>query len=688
MDFPTKSALVLSTVTVGGLLLLSAISNSVLPMPSVEVQHEQYHAHHAYYPRRRRWLEEGNSDSDIDYDIDSNRNSSSISNDENDYSKYSCHFIYEITPNAGDAQCAFATTCNQGEGVWAPFVFCSNRFSMLFLCAMLAPFMFFWLVLLFRLLSSTAEDYFSPALEMFSVRLGLPAHFAGVTLLALGNSAADVSASISAITSDPVSGYKMSLGAITGAAMVSSGVMSAAVVLAAATVNNGVIPCRGALVRDVTTLMVAVATVWHQLASGTIGPKSIKLFLALYIIFVLLVLATDVYNAVVLPRLQAVGVGAGCDDVELQCQSLEANIEIPSSSEDDDVDADKEALQLIHGGVVSLERRQNGVALSLIEQDPVHAYAVLSPNAVETEIENEGTHADNWSDALLDGRDELVQHVANIWDDIMYNDNVHPVSKFLLLCELPFTCLRQVTVPVPCEEYYCRALVALSLAVSPLWFFYYLWDVHGLNILAPDRKPFAIGFELVVCASALCILRFAPDGSKRDMALVFSSPIALYGFVIAATWIDTISDALVDVLNFVGIIFRIPGPVIGLTILAWGNSVSDLTANMATARRGLANMAITACFAEPIFNILVGLGLGFSYLAMESGQVQTEVSLSSSVVTGFVFIALNAVALLGTCLCFGKGHIPKEFGYLALAIYTIYLVASISIQYSKYADSA
>ena len=38
-------------------------------------------------------------------------------------------------------------------------------------------------------------------------------------------------------------------------------------------------------------------------------------------------------------------------------------------------------------------------------------------------------------------------------------------------------------------------------------------------------------------------------------------------------------------------------------------------------------------------------------------------------------------------LGFGKGHIPKQFGYLAFTVYTIYLVTSISLQYSKYGDS-
>jgi hypothetical protein len=33
-------------------------------------------------------------------------------------------------------------------------------------------------------------------------------------------------------------------------------------------------------------------------------------------------------------------------------------------------------------------------------------------------------------------------------------------------------------------------------------------------------------------------------------------PIALYGFVVAATWIDSIADRLVALLEFLGIILR------------------------------------------------------------------------------------------------------------------------------------
>ena len=49
----------------------------------------------------------------------------------------------------------------------------------------------------------------------------------------------------------------------------------------------------------------------------------------------------------------------------------------------------------------------------------------------------------------------------------------------------------------------------------------------------------------------------------------------------------------------------------GLTVLAMGNSLGDMAADLAVARSGSPNMAVTACYAGPVFNILIGLGAGF-----------------------------------------------------------------------------
>ena len=83
-------------------------------------------------------------------------------------------------------------------------------------------------------------------------------------------------------------------------------------------------------------------------------------------------------------------------------------------------------------------------------------------------------------------------------------------------------------------------------------------------------------------------------------------------------------------LDFLGTLFGIPHEVLGLTVLAWGNSVGDLSTNLTMAKRGLSNMAMTACFAGPVFNILVALSVGFMQYLSANGLSSTAVRLEAS----------------------------------------------------------
>jgi sodium/potassium/calcium exchanger 6 len=642
-----------------------------------------------------------------------------------DYSGYSCNQMYSITV-PGEQQCLFSKTCNNGEGVFAPFVFCHSWAPSTY-CWLLSPLLLLWLITLFRMLGSTAEYFFSPSLEMFSGKMGLPPRFAGVTLLALGNGAADVSATISAICVDTENGYKLSLGALTGAAMFIGCIVAGCVIVVA----DGV-PCRGALVRDATALLIAVSVVGVKLYSGVIGPSAVSLFISMYIFFVLIVLVADVYHrAVVLPRQArhlaqievARQVQEGQAVSERAADALndlaDEELERPRGKASRAIDAVMVALSnygttpanqsgwgvesqdILHERPVVLRGSrglltEEGVPHNYLQGRPVESdedvdestpYTAMLESSTDNVCVSHGSFAaDSWRGAWHDATQELYFEVQSSWQDIFDEENSW-FDKILMICEYPFLLARKLTVPIPCEGYYCRGLVALSLVLSPVWFGVYLLNEHEMNIFWKDGVSYVGILLALFLVIAALVIRFAPGGAEGVMSIVVSTPIALYGFFIAATWIDFIADKLVNLLDFLGIICRIPAPIMGLTILAWGNSMGDLSANLTMARKGLANMAMTACFAGPVFNILMGLGLGFSRLFAATGESEKSVVVTPAVLIGIIFIVVNSLLIIVTGVFVCKGRIPKQFGYLTLGLYMIYVVTSVSLEFSKYGDS-
>jgi Ca2+/Na+ antiporter len=432
-----------------------------------------------------RWLEEANNDDDTN----------------KDYTTESCRYIYDIVPDAGVNQCRFARTCNGGDGVWAPFVFCSQSMSTTMLFVLISPVLIIWMVTLFRLLGSTAEDYFSPSLEMFSTKLGLPPRFAGVSLLALGNGAADVSATMSAIANDPDTGYQFSLGALTGAAMLVGGVVAGLVVLVA-----GGVPCRGALVRDVLSLLITVLVVWKQLANGVITAATTSLFLSMYGLFVCLVLVADIYHrAVVIPRIRAAN-----DAAEVQRQldqegmiREEANLNVASSGSPRNIVSAPSALDRAMAALSNYDTpnerfgptpapnrtdstrtdsQSSGLGWGiesnqidpnddqpivlhgqhgLLHHGPVRQHLQHRENnanegegytLVEDHVDpriciddtSMGFAASNWSGAWHDGKAEVIEHLIECYRDIVDDEEANRFEKFLMFCELPFTIFRKV----------------------------------------------------------------------------------------------------------------------------------------------------------------------------------------------------------------------------------------------------
>ena len=97
--------------------------------------------------------------------------------------------------------------------------------------------------------------------------------------------------------------------------------------------------------------------------------------------------------------------------------------------------------------------------------------------------------------------------------------------------------------------------------------------------------------------------------------------MVLAAFIMSVFWISTTAGELLNCLAALGSLLEVPPALLGLTVLAWGNSVGDLVADVAVAKAGQPAMAMAGCFAGPMFNMLFGLGTA---LVIETASVYPE----------------------------------------------------------------
>lgn len=99
----------------------------------------------------------------------------------------------------------------------------------------------------------------------------------------------------------------------------------------------------------------------------------------------------------------------------------------------------------------------------------------------------------------------------------------------------------------------------------------------------------------------------------------------MLAFVNSIVWMHLAAEHLVLIIDALAKIAGISEDFLGATVLAWANCVGDLVSNMAVAKAGQAAMAVTACFAGPVFNLLVGLAASLVYVNVVLGDVQVQI---------------------------------------------------------------
>ena len=145
------------------------------------------------------------------------------------------------------------------------------------------------------------------------------------------------------------------------------------------------------------------------------------------------------------------------------------------------------------------------------------------------------------------------------------------------------------------------------------------------------------------------------------MAMLLNCLVLVVGFVLLVKG----ADFFVDGSSGVARRLRVPGVVIGLTVVAMGTSLPELVTSIVAARKGQNDIAMGNVIGSNLFNIFLILGVS---------SVITPIPVqATSIVDCLFLIAISAVFYLPARK--GKlGRVPGIAMVATYAVYTVYLI--------------
>ncbi|KAL7097533.1 hypothetical protein ACP275_10G150500 [Erythranthe tilingii] len=192
-------------------------------------------------------------------------------------------------------------------------------------------------------------------------------------------------------------------------------------------------------------------------------------------------------------------------------------------------------------------------------------------------------------------------------------------SLFIYIVELPLSLPRKLTIPLISEENWSKPFATISTTLAPI-LLATLCNTQGEtknNLVSKASLSIYLSSILVgIFLGALTLIFTNESGPPKR----FRFPWLAGCFLMSIVWTYITVEELVSLMVSFGNILGISPAILGLTVLAWGNSLGDLISNATMALRGGsggAQVAISGCYAGPLFNTLVGLGVSLVLAAWE-----------------------------------------------------------------------
>jgi len=553
-----------------------------------------------------------------------------------------------------------------------------------------------WVVFLFIALGSAAEEFFCPALSVISDTLSLSHNVAGVTFLAFGNGAPDIF-SVYASIKQGGEGTKLAVGELYGA-----GVFVTTAVVGSVAIAVPFTLTRRPFIRDVVCYLTAAVWLYIVLWDGDITLYESIGFIAVYVGYVaVVIIGRKIYQSrkkrnaespvarkhriskteemlPAPPRMQiqepSIAAALGATENFAVASSAALGPDLGSNKFGDKIN---ESRKHAKG-----DKSAPGFSIYEDDENDFDDDVPLLNDDSDAEMLDEGQPviAGGRSTMLEEKKDPLAELLtALIPLDVEEFKETAWYWKAYAIFAAPIVFFMTITIPVvdleENDQNWRQYVTVLQCIVSPVFVVIGAGFGGDAGMLGGVYPAWALALCLgILLATFVLATTVAQKAPKWHAALGFA------GFVVAVVWIYSVANEIVNVLQVIGDMLGINRAILGITVLAWGNSIGDFVSNYTVAKQGFPQMAVGACFGGPALNVLLGIGISCTLMCLTvQNPYPIGKDLNLKISGAFLLFSLLTSLIVVPLSNFSVG---KKYGLFLIGVYVVYVAVSLYVEIS------
>jgi len=184
----------------------------------------------------------------------------------------------------------------------------------------------------------------------------------------------------------------------------------------------------------------------------------------------------------------------------------------------------------------------------------------------------------------------------------------------------------------------------------------------------------------LACILGILLAAFVLGSTVPQKAPKWHAALGFAGFVVSVVWIYSVANEIVNVLQVIGDMLGINRAILGITVLAWGNSIGDFVSNYTVAKQGFPQMAVGACFGGPALNVLLGIGISCTLMCItvqDPYPIGKDLNLKIS--GAFLLFSLMSSLIV---VPLSKFSVGKKYGVFLISVYFVYVSVSLYVEIS------